>query len=103
MLFNGGTYTEVKSDLIATIGHQETENLSKLTLLKQGVHTPLGDYIASFCKLLSQAAVADERNDLHIWLFLQGLRPERLRTGCLTKGPRMLQEAINVATHLELL
>ena len=70
VLANGGMYTEVKRDLLATFGCQEMENISKLTLLKQGVHIPLEDYIASFRKLCSQAAVADERDDLQVWLFL---------------------------------
>ena len=70
MLANGGTYAEVKSDLLATFGCQEAENLSKLTLLKWGVHTLLEDYITSFCKLYSQAALADECGDLQVWLFL---------------------------------
>ena len=43
VLVNGEMYAEVKTDLLATFGSQGTENLSKLTLLKQGVHTPLED------------------------------------------------------------
>ena len=61
----------------------------------------LENYIASFYKLRNQAAMADEHDDLQVWLFLQGLTPERLCAGCLTNGLRMLQEAIDVATHLE--
>ena len=53
VLANGGSYAEMKSDLIAPFGGQEAENLSKLTLLKQGVHTQLDEYITSFCKLRS--------------------------------------------------
>ena len=36
-----------------------------------------------------------------VHFFLQGLTPKRLRTACLTRGPTMLQEAIEVATPLE--
>ena len=70
MLANGGTYAEVKNDLLATFGHQEIENLSKLTSLKWSVHILLEDYIASFHKLCSLAAVADECDNLQVWLFL---------------------------------
>ena len=70
VLANGGTYAEVKYDLLATFGCQEMENLSKLTAFKRSVHMLLEDYIASFHKLCSQAAVADERDDLQVWLFL---------------------------------
>ena len=45
--------------------------------------------------------MADEHDDLQVWLFLQGCTPEKLCDGCLTNGPRTLQEAIDVATRLE--
>ena len=60
ILANGGSYEEVKRDLLTAFGRQETENLSKLTSLKRSVYMPLEDYISSFRKLRSQAAVADE-------------------------------------------
>ena len=61
----------------------------------------LDDYITSFRKLCSQAAFAGKRDDLQVWMFLQGLSPQNLRTDCLTNGPHTLQEAIEVATRLE--
>ena len=61
----------------------------------------LDDYISSFQKLRSQAAFVGEHDDLQVWMFLQGLAPERLRTACLTNVPCTLQEAIDVATRLD--
>ena len=36
-----------------------------------------------------------------VHFFLQGLTPEYLYTACLTRGPTMFQEVIEVATQLE--
>ena len=55
--------------------------------------------MAQFRKLRGRAAVQDDTVLVHF--FLQGLTPERLCTACLTRGPTMLQEAIEVATRLE--
>ena len=89
-LEQNGSYGEVKADLLATFGQQESENLSKLTALRRLPTTPLDEYVASFRKLRNLAAISGQRDDLQVWLFLKGLGPERLRTACMTNGPRTL-------------
>ena len=42
-----------------------------------------------------------QRDNLQVWIFLQGLTPQSLRAACLTNGPRMLHKAIDMATRLE--
>ena len=52
ILARGGSYHEVREDLLAAFGRQEAENLSKLTALRHTSMT-LEDYITSFRKLRS--------------------------------------------------
>ena len=53
ILARGGSYHEVKEDLLAAFGRQEGENLSKLTALQRTSTMTLEDYITCFRKLRS--------------------------------------------------